>query len=333
VQNDLIETLYSEICVGHSFSTIILEDSKLEYYYRHPCHREVFELDRLTNDVIREAVDSGLFTFDEALAFIINEGWWTPEQEAELEQNNNMLKRLMDTRKLLTINRDKEEIDKQISPVQKRMAELLLLRSEFMPQTAESFANKITYSSHIIKFLFKDELCQHQLFDEDEFYLLDDKTTYALQSNYADLIETFGYNNIEKLASSVMFQNFLYVGGDTTNDFFGSPVTKVTRYQFELFSSGQNYKNIIKNCSVMEKPLPEYMYGNPFEINNYYQMINQAWEMKNKIGRGNDARGSSMVGATPEENKVIHGKQGSGGLLSAAKKHGGKLDMNSMMNM
>lgn len=329
------EILYSEIINSYSRGEVKISDNKtLTFYYKHPKHSELFELEKITQATMKEAVEMGLFTFDAALSFIMAEGWWTQEEETELSFNQDVLKRHNDTLRAMTIKRDRDEVEKLIAPVESKITELLTRRAEYMPQTAESYANKKTNELHITKFLYKDPEFTTPLFDDDDFYMLDSKISYLLQLEYFNLIDFFNYENIQKLASSVMFQNFLYVGGETTSDFYGIPVTKVSRYQFELFLSGQNFKNIIKNCSTMERDMPENLFGNPEGMNKHYEMARSAWESKHKINKGNNsgASGVSRVGATPEESRMIHGGEANnGGLLAAARKNGGKLDMRGAM--
>jgi hypothetical protein len=339
VADSSLELLFAEICAGNSRAEIVIpnSDNPLVFYYRHAKHTELFELERFTQAAMYEAREAGLFTFDEALAHVISEGWWTQEQEAELNQNNAMLKRLMETRTLMGTKRERDELDKQILPTQETIARLLNERTLYIPQTAEAYANKKINHLHITKFLYKDADCSTLLFDEEEFFNLSPATSYLLQSTYLNLIDQFSNDNIQKLASSVMFQNFLYVGGDTTNDFFGVPVTKVTRYQFELFIGGQNFKNIIKNCATMEREIPESIYGDPKAMNAHYDMVKNAWEQKNggvqrNAGGDSGSMGVSRVGATKEESKIMYGADANnGGLLAAARKNGGKLDMRSAM--
>lgn len=336
MSNINVEILYAEIINGYSRGEVKIDNNKsLVFYYRHPRHSELFELERITQTTMKEAVEMGLFTFDEALSFVMNEGWWTQEDEADLSYNQAMLKRHKDTLRVMTTKKDRDEVDRLIAPVESKISELLTRRAEYMPQTAESYANKKTNELHITKFLYKDPEFTTPLFDDDDFYMLDSKVSYLLQLEYFNLIDFFSYENIQKLASSVMFQNFLYVGGETTSDFYGIPVTKVSRYQFELFLSGQNFKNIIKNCATMERDMPENLFGNPEGMNKHYEMVKSAWESKHKINKnngGNGATGVSRVGATPEESRMIHGGEANnGGLLAAARKNGGKLDMRGAM--
>lgn len=307
------ELLFAEISNGFSRGEVITApDKSLVFYYRHPRHTELFQLEKLTEKSTKEAIEMGLFTFDEALSFIIKEGWWTQEQESELESQEKYLKRLNDTLKVLQKDNERNEIREQILPVQEKITQLLLKRGEYMPETAENFANKKTNQLHITKFLYKDENLTIPLFNEndEDFYSLEPKTSYLLQLEYFNILELFNNDYIQKLASSVMFQNFLYVGGETTNDFFGIPVIKVSRYQFELFISGQNYKNIIKNCQTIDDELPEEFYGNPKSINDHYEKAKRKWESKNKTTKSSSNGRSTVVGGSQvEAQKLFAGKR------------------------
>lgn len=326
-----LELLYAAIVAGKSFSQIKIEDNLIDIYYRHPSHSELFELER-DKDKFRAELPPDLLTEQEALELAINEGWWPREKEERLILEQNFIKRIEQTEQIMDRERDKKEQRELKKPHQKIVDELLEERNSLMPpRTVETLVARYINELCLVKFFYSDSSLTTPLFDQENYDDLPDLTINLLQLEYYNLLSVFSYENIRKLASGAFFQNLLHVSGDIAQNFFGIPTVKLTKYQYELFLSGRHFKTILTNCGQIDKSIPPEKMGNPEEMEKWHDLQIKAYNNKNQKGYQNDSNGrggSSMVGASQEENRAIHGKEANnGGLLSRAKKAGGKLSL------
>lgn len=327
-----IDRLYSDICAGYSLSSVQLPEKKkkLDIYYRHPSHVELFELER-EREKFFENAPPDLLTQEEALDLIIREGWWTREKEETIRMTGNFIKTLRETIAKIPIAAHRKDLETQLRTNQDIVDKLEYERAEYMPRTIESFAAKRINDYCIIKFFCADSSLKRPLFTEDDYYDLSNLAVNTLQMQYYDILTHLGYDNIRKLACGGFFQNLLYISGDVVKDFFDLPTCKITKYQHELFLAGRHFKTMIQNCAQIEKNMPQDKMGDPDAMEAWHEMQLSVHNNKstgnNRFNNDSGTGGTSMVGATPEENKSLFGSgAGENGLLAAARKAGGRLN-------
>lgn len=331
-QSTHLEILFLEICNGYSHCQVKIPDI-VDIYYRHPLHSELFELER-NKDKFRATLPESLLTKEDALNLIIEQGWWPRENEERLRIEQDFIRRIEETEKLVPLEKDKKEQRKIKLSHQKIVNELLQTRASFLPlQTVETFLAKRINELCLINFFYSNKELSKPLFTQEEYDELPPEAINILQLEYYNLLNCFQHNNIRKLACGAFFQNLLYISGDIAKDFFGVPTVKLTKYQYELFLSGRHFKTILTNCAQMDKNIPNEKMGDPDAMEKWHEMQLNIYNNKHKKGaKYNETSGTSMIGATQEENRAMYGKEAnSGGLLSAAKNAGGKLDFKGIM--
>ena len=303
-----LEILYTEICRGYSTIKVDMNGRFQTYYFRHPDYVELFDLEQQKNLYIEEGKESGLLSYDDTFKLLDEEGWWTKEQENQLNSLQSHLHNLRTTHRKIHFAQ-REGIEIEIQKQERIVAELLYKKNDIFPRTLESFITEKIYDLSIINFFYSDKKLTNPLFNEDTYYDSDDDVISIFHNEYSKLAYKFSPSKIRRLSSSTFFQNLLYVGGEFCDSFFGKPVVELSNYQYQLLLSGKNFKTIIYNCAQIDKPIPSEQMGDPDQMENWYN--NKLKEYKNP----KDSQKNKNYASRFEE----------------AKRAGGKVDMNSSL--
>lgn len=331
-----LECLFGEICDGFSTFEITINDSLSTCYYKHPSYSNLFNLEKQVDKFKIEGGKS-LLTWDESLKLIINKGWWPLEKQALLERTENFAARLKDTISKIAIRAQQYDMPKQLEDSEQLIERLSKERDEIMPRTLESYVNKKMNDFSIINYFFINSDFHTPLFEnEEDYFELSNLEMANVQMEYFTTLNKLSFESIRKLSCGGFFQNSLRISGDIVQNFFGIPTSKLTKYQYDLFSSGIHFKTLFSNCAQMERPFPANHIGDPDKMEKWHEMQLNMWNNKNKKDNQSNTRysmgGEGRMGATPEEIKAIYGDEASsGGLLQTARESGGKINMRDLM--
>ena len=319
--------VYADIINGYT----LVESEGQNLYIRHLNESDIGYISSKYKLFFSEAEDRGLLTLNKKLELLKEQGIWAEEEE-EYKKIKEELSRNTESKKKLLIRSQIDSISKLIEDQEKELQSIESKSSEAIDLTCEKYADRKSNEEIVNLCLYKDPQLKEKFFSPREYKEMDQAELYACIFLYNNSLSSFNGKFIKQLAAMPFFINSFLISNDDPMIFFGKPVTELTNYQIDLFSTGKFYKSVM---SSKGNP-PEEAYEDPQKLVEWYDSAQATEEIK-KQTEGKEA--STIVGADKKEvQKMIEedplavdfNKE----VAKTAKgKEGGVLDMKDIMKI
>lgn len=314
--------------IKNGFSEIkVLENL---FYLKHLSLEDQVDIDQIYDHYFDEAKSRGVPTNDETLKRLIEEKQWSTKQESLIKQEEDFIDNLNKQKKSLYLKSEIQRVNADIELGQKRLYDLKNTKASFFNRTAESYAEERVNDFYILKCLYKDKKLSQQAFEEDQFDNIDSETLTSIIKQYSEVYKNINDNTIQYLVLQDFFNLYMPFAENPT-EFFGKSVCELTYNQVKLLIYSRFFKNVFQQNDKM----PQDIKNDPDKIIDYVNANENAKKViENKNNKENQA--SSIIGATSEDLEYVGLKakgQKTLSLADEAKKKGGSLSMEDMMNI
>ena len=325
--------IYSEICKG--FSTDLIENSTI--YFKHPTIAEHFSTYSNYDLFVKEGEKKGLQTEKEKIEEAIIGGWWSYEKESKINLLKKTVKNLFKTKDKLLYPSQKEQLEIQVKQNEAILITYNKERRDIVGYTLEDYASSKLTEELLIFFTYKNQEFTDRLFSSrSEYYDLTEDHIEKIKNSFDSYSNVFNHDNIRKIAACGFFQNLVYLNEDAYS-FWGEATTQCTKYQIDTLLYGKMYKNMIRNYTENNKPVPDEVLGDPDKFVEWVDSQSPSSSVKSRNSRKNNSSNyvSNPVGATKEDlSKLgiqvekLKGKS----LLQLAEEKGGVLEKNDYLS-
>ena len=328
-----LKGLFSDIVKGYG----VLSDEKYgKIYFKHLRLYESAIIENESEKYEVKAKESGLSSEKDQLKYLNEEGIWTAEEEAKVQEQVKYLEGLRKTKVKLFIKKQIDEISEIINKTENSIIEKSTEREDSIGFTIEKYVHKKLNEDYIFTILFKDEKAEEPFFTEAQFQELDDAEVFSIVTNYAESTKYLDDYPIRKLALSSFFLNIFYLCEDNVMNFYGKPVLELTYHQNELFSNARHFKHLLQESNGIP---PDDVLEDPDDFVSWFESNKEAEKaMQRGKSSGKDNTATSLVGASKEDMERLGiADSAEGGkvvsLSAEAKKKGGELSMEDMMKL
>ena len=271
------------------------------------------------------ALSKGLEGEEDRMAYLIEEGVWSSEEDSKISSLKFEIENLKRTKPKLPLPSQRKTLGDTISERTTDLIKLLSDKKAVVGKTAEDYATSRS-GDEILRFLlFKDEKLTQHLYTEEEFGELETWELAKINSSQADISERFSDIKVQEAVLRPFFSMYLSLC-ENVGAFYSKPVTFLSIYQLRVVLFGRMFFNIFQYT----EDIPDDIKEDPERLMSFSEMKKDKGA---KAGIRDDADGSMVFGATKGDLKSLDADPNAPSLSEEAKKHGGKLDMKQMMRL
>ena len=320
-----LKLLYINILKG--YSECLYNNSKV--YIKHFDTYDVGSFDLKYEENLEYAKSKGLPTLKEKEEEILANNLWDAKKDADIFDFKEYIERLKITKSKLFRISDIDKLNSNIKEYEEKISKLEIEKEELVSYTAESFARKKVNDYSLFCAFFQDNKLQSPLFTEENFYDLEDFYLNNLTLLYNEALSPFKEENLKRIALSPFFFNF-YSLAENALEFYGKPIVELTFYQTELLGHGRFFKNLFANSKTKA---PENLLDEPAKLIEWFESSNNLQDAVSNQDKTKDIK--SLVGISKEDRERLglQDENPHGGLMAAAMKSGGTLDMAGIMKI
>jgi hypothetical protein len=298
-------------------------------YVKHVTIRDQRYLHKYYEKYKKIALDKGLDSEEDRVAYVLKEDIWSEEDEMKISSLEKEVQNLKATAKAIFLTSQKETILKEAEKRQKELEDLKIKRHEVIGKTAEDYATSRSGDELLRFLLFKDEELKENLYTAEEFDELETWEVIKINSLQKEVQEKLNDSTIQEAVLKPSFSMYLSLC-ENAGDFYRKPITELTIYQLRVVLYGRMFHNIFQYTDN----IPDHIRDDPKKLIDFSEA--QRNKDSHRGGLKDDADTSAVFGATEEDMKQIREEQKAGkavSLTEEAKKHGGKLNMEQMMRL
>ena len=271
------------------------------------------------------ALSKGLEGEEDRMAYLIEEGVWSSEEDSKISSLKFEIENLKRTKPKLPLPSQRKTLGDTISERTTDLIKLLSDKKAVVGKTAEDYATSRS-GDEILRFLlFKDEKLTQHLYTEEEFGELETWELAKINSIQADISERFSDIKVQEAVLRPFFSMYLSLC-ENVGAFYSKPVTFLSIYQLRVVLFGRMFFNIFQYT----EDIPDDIKEDPERLMSFSEMKKDKGA---KAGIRDDADGSMVFGATKGDLKSLDADPNAPSLSEEAKKHGGKLNMKQMMRL
>lgn len=306
------------------------------FYIKHLGSKDAGILESQENYYYLKAKNQGIKTNKEKLEELKEAKLYSDAKEEHILRLKSSLSGFKSTRRKVFLTKDLERLDKQIKNTEEEIIKAENEKVNLLGLTCESYANRRMNEFYIYYSVYEDEKCEKLAFELEKFEDLDQEELYELIEEYGNFSEKFSSHNLKRIAVNNFFLNYFYLCDDRANDFYGKSVVDLTFYQVELFGTAIYFKNLMSNSKHKH---PEEYGDDVDKIIDWYvggENLEKLTEDKAPESQTHDTiQATSIMGATKQDLKKIQEMKNAGAidLLEEAKKRGGSLSFQDMLNL
>lgn len=279
------------------------------------------------SNFVKEAVSKGLETESEALERITKDGFWTDEEEEDLQEKEKFVSRIKDGLLKIKIPSKREEHKKYIKLEEDKVLKKRNERKSLIGLTAEIFAenkiNKLFFDS----VTFMDEKLTVPALKEIGYDEVEkEREIYIKQQEF---FKRFDETNISKAALCPFYSPYLAFAEDPFA-IYGKSLIDLTTFQMRLTSYSRTFLNIFKNS---QKAIPEYIMKDPELLIEFWEAQREGSNKRpSKASEGSG--GTTHFGANQQDLQTMaESDEDVVSLSKEIKSKGGKLTMEQMMKL
>ena len=284
--------LFFEISKGYAKRNFEGKD----IYIKHLGINEKSFFDYRYQEFFKYAIESGIATEDDALKKAKEEGFWSDEEDKQIDASRSYIDRLIATRKSLFKTLEINAINEQITEERNKLRVKVNQRREVLGKTAEEYASNRSNDYIIYQSFYKDEALTKKLFSEKEFEDIsyEELIGYILFFNeYMNEMEDI---NLQKIVLAEFF-NIYFLVLETPTEFFGKPMIELTDFQARLIIYGKIFKNIFETTPN----IPDNIRQDPEALLQYVDKTKAKERFDSKKKNNEKASAEMVFGATKEE--------------------------------
>jgi len=316
--------LYGEIILGHSF----FEETHFgPLYIKHLNNLDLSHIENLHEVYLQEAKSRGVFTHEEKIKYLIENGQWSEGEENKIKELKSLLSQY-ETNKSNEILKSKRDIwVTQLEQLSKDIKDLELKKHAILGETAESLAYRKSNLLHIKEAFYKDSNLKKRLFSKKEFNELSSDDIEKLYEIFTSYLNGFNQENIKKISLSSFFMNMFNLT-ESVYEFYGKAVIYLSFYQIDLVSWGKYFRQVL---GEMKTKLPVDILNNPDKIIEYVE-LNKNYEKA--FPDKKDAGGSMAIPGAKKEDLAILGLKAEGNKkFDEVLSKKGRLEADDIFNM
>jgi len=288
----LIRKAYSEIVAGYTVSKY-----KGEYIFvKHFSPIDLLEFDYKYELALSEAIKRGIPTEEESLKLLCRDGLWGKDKEEEIKNTKEMITILDSNKRKHFAPKEIASFNQQIKDNEKYLIKLLTERAYKIGGTAETFARKRVDTDQVFHSFFKDAELKELLFKSKDIDELDNEDTQGILRLYERALESISHKMVRLAALSNDFQA-IYSMAENIYEFYGKPVSKLTKSQVDLARYGTFYKNILSD----EVKPPQEVINEPDDLEDWYNGRMNLNEIIEKNSDVEDGKTVSVVGVSKKD--------------------------------
>lgn len=295
---DIIRRGFNDITAGFSRSSILGRP----VFIKHLNYSDQMDCDRVRETFYKEAQADGIFTNEEKLKDLKDQGAWSDAKEKEIADIQLMIQSMIDSKKHnAKMPSLVQKYNQQIKDEEVKLAVKLMEKNRLLGLTCESYSERQVNDHYIFVNLFANKELSEPLFPRDEFDYFDDDKVAQIVKDYNLALEPCTEFNIKKLAMEPFFQNYLNITGENLYFFFGKPIANLTFYQVRLLNQGQHFRSIYQNHDTSK--FPKNVMADPDLFSDYANSAaNAKKDMEEKGAYDSDA---INIGVNREDAKVL----------------------------
>ena len=318
----LYRRIFCDIVRGHSVSSIWGE----RVYIKHLTTHDQVDLEDIEESFFKKAKKRGVATEEESLDSLMEDGTWTKEDALFLETQESYVRGLISSKSQLMLKSQLDQQDKLIKEEQKKLDSKLSEKDGLLGPTCEKYAKQRLNDHYISRSFFLDSPMETPMYTEKEFEEVSYKKLAEMIKIHNEQFHIFSEENIQQTVLEEFFFPYMPFGEDTVQ-FFGQPAALLTHNQLKLILFTRVFKSILDH----NEDIPEHIKKDPKALLDYASTSKKGRE---ELERHQEKGGAStIVGATAEDYEYM-GVQAKGtSLHEAAKKKGGSLGMDDLMNL
>jgi len=281
-------------------------------------------------EYFQEAKARGVPTHEETLNRLLEEGEWSKKQESRIKQQEDFIEQLKNNKKVQHLKREIERINKDIIDATQKLNKMKNDRSTLFSRTAESYAEERVNDFYILKCLYKNESLNEVAYSQEQFDDIDSEDLFEIIKEYNEVYSDINDDSIQHIVLQD-FYNLFMPFAEHAHEFYGKPICDLTYNQLKLLIYSRYFRNIFNNNDKM----PDHIKKDPDKIVDYVNANENARKIMDKKGDG-EGSAQTLVGATEEDMEYIGFKakgEKTTSLADEAKKKGGSLSMEDMMNL
>lgn len=316
----LCRKLYKDIINGYSY----IPYHKI--YVKHFKEIDIGEINESKQRIIEETKEKGLLGEKEKIEMLIESGHWSQDKENQIQSLEEQIANQKQAKTKLFVKSQLDAVQRQIDQKQEKLEELLQEKFSILGLTVESFSEKKS-SEEVIRFaLFKDKDFEIPLYTEEEYEELEQNELETLISIYSQVLGEFSEHRVKMVSAATFFMNTLMLCKNNPFTFFGKPACQLTNLQMEMFSHGLSYKNVLEKGNT---PSPEIS----LNLEQMVEWYESAGNIQKLTEKAKDRDGSTVMGATKKELRIMNEGNEVVDLAKEAEKKGGTLDMQDFVRI
>lgn len=298
-------------------------------FIQHKRISDVVDYDLVYQNFLDYALKKGMPGEKEILDVQIEAGEWDPKNDEVIAEREHFVKNLITTKNDMVLQSVKDTIQSQIEDAGDLIRALKSQKEAIISNCAERYATNRANDYYIVRSFFKDVDQKIPLYTEEEFEYLEEKKLRDMIDAYNEFNARFSEESIQNLALQDFFKTY-YSFSETSNDFFGVPVVRLTNFQLHLLI----YTKIFKNIFETNKEIPERIQKNPQALLDFAEGKAGRDKMESKL-KNSGSGVSTIVGATKEDyaDLGVEAKSSQKTMHQAAKDKGGRLSMKDLMEL
>ena len=314
---DALRRAFNDISLGYSKTTLFGR----AVYIKHLSYGDQIENDAKKDEFYKHAKDQGLFTIEDKLKILREDGSWTEKDEKELIAHERQIKELVEGKKKnMKMPSLVKSYNDMIKKEEEAYQEKQIKKRRLLGLTCESYSERELNDYYIYSNIFSDKQMTVLFFTSTEFDYLNESQIDEVTSAYNKVMEMCSENNIKKLAIQPFFQNYFSLTGDNFSQFFGKPICSMTFFQVRLISLGAHFRSIFSNHDIAK--FPKNVMDDPDLLIDYAAAAKRGKEdMEMQGAYDQDA---IVVGARKEDADVL-GVKTQKGLASEIVASGGNM--------
>lgn len=326
VNSSLLRKLFRDITRG--YSEYIHNEHKV--YVKHLTTHDQVELEEVNEKYLLEAKNRGIPTEEQNLKLLIEEENWTEEDDQYIFEKEKYLNSLVSNKKHIGLKSQIDEQNRIIETVSKELSEKKTEKENLLGRTAERYARERVNDYYILESFYKSKDLSEKMYTQKEYNEITRDELVEVINIHNLCHNTLSEENIQRLILEDFFFPYMPFCEDSTQ-FYGRPVCELTHHQIKLIV----YSRVFKSIFEKHDKIPEHIKKDPGALLDF---ANSSEKNKDDLSKHEDKRGATTVFGAKEKDYEYMGvekeeQQGSVSLYEAAKKKGGSLDMNDLIDL
>lgn len=326
VDTSLLRKLFRDITRGYSQYKYEGRD----VYIKHLTTHDQVELEEVYDRYLEEAKARNIPTEESNLDLLIAEGDWTDEDEEYIHEKKKYLNSLISNKKHIGLKSQIDEQNRIIEATSKELADKQAEKENLMGRTCEKYARERVNDYYILESFYSNRELTDKMYTQKEYDEISRDELINIINIHNKCHNTLSEENIQKLILEDFFFAYMPFCEDSTQ-FYGQAVCNLTHHQIKLIV----YSRVFKSIFEKHDKIPEHIKKDPGALLDF---ANSSDKNKDDLSKHEDKRGATTVFGAKEKDYEYMGvdkeEQRKGvSLYDAAKKKGGSLDMNDLIDL